>query len=215
MTADPIAGPPPGPRAVIFDFGGVLSNMRWDVSRQLEDAHGLPRGAIMETLYRTPTWAAIERGRGDRTDWLREAHRLLEDKAGRVLPPLHDAWRAAHHLIAENVALAAALRPAYRTAILSNADASLRHRLRESRIHDLFDVVISSAEEGIAKPEPAIYRLAATRLRVPAEACVFIDDYEPNVAAAVDVGMRGILFRIDRAHDLNVLLAEMGIEGQA
>ena len=141
-----------------------------------------------------------------------EAHQLLEDRAGRSLPRLHDAWRAAQHLITENVALARALRPAYRTAILSNADASLRGRLREQRIHDLCDVVVSSAEEGIAKPEPAIYRLAAERLGLPPGACVFVDDFEPNVAAAGDVGMRGLLFRIDRGHDLRALLAEAGVD---
>jgi len=205
MTAHPPV------RAVIFDYGGVLSNMRWDVSRQLEDAHGLPRGAIMETLYRTPTWGEIERGRGDRAAWLAEAHRLLEARAGRPLPRLHDAWRGAHQPVADNVALARALRPAYRTAILSNADRSLRERLRATGLHDLFDAIVSSAEEGMAKPEPAIYRLAAERLAVPPTACVFVDDFEPNVEAAVAVGMRGVLFYIDRGHDLRAMLADLGL----
>ena len=34
-----------GIRGVIFDFGGVLVDMRWDVSAGLEEAHGLPRHA--------------------------------------------------------------------------------------------------------------------------------------------------------------------------
>jgi putative hydrolase of the HAD superfamily len=196
---------------VIFDYGGVLLNMRWDVSRQLEDAHGLPRGTVIESLYRTPTWRGIERGRGDRQAWLQEAHALLEEKVGRALPRLHETWREAQHPIDANVALAGALRPAYRTAILSNADASLRERLRETGLHDLFDTIVSSAEEGLAKPEAAIYRLAAARLDLAPDACVFIDDYEANVEAAVSVGMQGILFRIDRSDDLRAMLAELGV----
>ena len=39
--------------AVLFDFGGVLYDMRWDVAHELADAHGLPHGAIIDTLYRT------------------------------------------------------------------------------------------------------------------------------------------------------------------
>ena len=199
-------------RGVVLDFGGVIWNMRWDVCRELERAHGLPRGAIFETLYRTPTWRAIERGSGDRQAWLGEAHRLLEAKVGRQLPRLHEAWRAAQHLIAENVSLVRALRPAYRIGILSNADRSLRERLRDGLgIHDLFDAMVGSAEVGMAKPEPAIYRLAAERLGVPAEACVFIDDYELNVAAAAEVGMRGICYRVDHGHDLGAKLAEVGV----
>jgi putative hydrolase of the HAD superfamily len=201
----------PPVRAVIFDFGGVLIDMRWDVAAGLERTHGLPRGSILETLYRTPTWAAIERGRGEIAAWRDEAHRLLEAHAGRPLPRLHDAWNAARHLIHPNVALARRLRPAYRTGILSNADVSLRGRLRELAIHDLFDTVVSSAEEGLAKPEPEIYRLAAERIGTPPDACVFVDDAEGNVRAAEAIGMRAILYRVDRGEDLTAALARLGV----
>jgi putative hydrolase of the HAD superfamily len=199
-------------RGVVLDFGGVIWNMRWDVARALEDAHGVPRGAVFETLYRTPAWAAIQCGRGDRDAWRAEAHRLLEARAGRPLPRLHESWRAAQHPIEENLALVRALRPAYRVSILSNADATLRSRLRDGlAIHDLFDDVVCSAEVGLAKPDPAVYRLAAERLGLPTAACVFVDDLEANVEAARQTGMRGIFFRVDRGHDLRARLAELGV----
>ena len=206
-SAKPSRTDVPGVRGVIFDFGGVLIDMRWDVSAGLEDAHGLPRHALLDTLYRTPTWHEIERGQGDLVAWRAEAHRLLEERAGRALPRLHDAWVAARHLIRANVRLARQLRPAYRTAILSNADQSLRGRLRQLGIHDLFDTVVSSAEEGIAKPDAEIYRRAAERLGLPPESCVFVDDYEGNVRAAEALGMKGIVYRVDRGHDLAELLS--------
>ena len=56
-------------RAVVFDFGGVLWDMRWDVARQLDQAHGLPRSSVFETLYRTDAWHGIERGVGDLAEW--------------------------------------------------------------------------------------------------------------------------------------------------
>ncbi|MGH7321457.1 MAG: HAD family hydrolase [Candidatus Rokuibacteriota bacterium] len=197
---------------LIFDFGGVLWNMRWDVAKALEAAHGVPVNALAETLYRTPTWAALERGVGDREAWLEEAHRLLEARVARSLPRLHEAWRATQQPIAETISLLHALRPSYRMAILSNADASLRSRLRDGLgIPDLFDDIICSAEVGIAKPEPAIYRLVAARLGLPAEACVFVDDSEPNVEAARAIGMRGVFFRVDRGDDLRTLLAAHGV----
>ncbi len=103
------------------------------------------------------------------------------------------------------------LRPAHRVGILSNADLSLRQRLGELGIADLFDDVICSAEVGMAKPEPAIYRLAAGQLGLPPEACVFVDDYEPHVIAAEEVGMCGILLRVDRGQDLRAELAVLGV----
>src|SRR5256885_8175673 len=82
------------PRAVIFDFGGVIWNMGWDSARDLEAAHGLPAGSLHATLYGGDAWRLVERGRGDRETWLAGAHRALEELARRPLPPLHPQWRA-------------------------------------------------------------------------------------------------------------------------
>jgi epoxide hydrolase-like predicted phosphatase len=203
----------PAPAAgLILDFGGVLWNMRWDVCRELEDAHGLERGLVFSTLYRTETWRAIERGRGDPDAWRAEAHHALEARAGRPLPPLHDAWRAAQGPIAATADLVRALRPRYRLGILSNADRTLRARLRTGLpIYDLFDDVVCSAEVGLAKPEPEIYVLACERLGLPPGACVFVDDHEPNITAAEAVGLRAVLYRVDRGDDLGGQLAVVGV----
>lgn len=199
-------------RAVIFDFGGVIWNMRWDLSRELEAAYGLPRGSIFTTLYGSDAWRELERGRGDRDAWLEGAHQALEQLAGRPLPPLHAEWRAAEAPIRENIALVKALRKELRTGILSNADATLRARLTDGLgIVDLFDDIVISAEVGLAKPEPAIYALACARLGLPPGACVFVDDHEPNVSAAEAAGLRAIHYRVDRGDDLRAQLATAGV----
>ncbi|MBI2525065.1 MAG: HAD family phosphatase [Candidatus Rokubacteria bacterium] len=198
--------------AVILDFGGVLWDMRWDVASALDADHGLPRSSVFETLYRTDAWREIERGVGDPAAWRESAHRALEARARRPLPPLHDRWREAQHAIAPTLALVRALRPPYKVSILSNADATLRHRLeREIRIHDLFDDIVCSAEVGMAKPEPAIFHLAADRLGVAPARCVFVDDWDENVAAAERVGMQAVLFRVDRGDDLRARLGALGV----
>ncbi len=197
---------------MVLDFGGVLWDMRWDVARALDRAHGLPRSSVFDTLYRSETWRAIERGTGDPEAWREEAHRALEERAGRPLPRLHEEWRKAQVAIEPNVELARALRPDYKISILSNADVSLRRRLEdEIGIHHLFDDIVCSAEIGIAKPEPAVFHLACERLGLPPAECVFVDDHEPNVKAAQDVGMPAVLFRVDRGDDLRVQLRALGV----
>ena len=197
---------------MVLDFGGVLWNMRWDVARELDRAHGLPRSSVFDTLYRSETWRAIERGRGDPEAWREEAQRALEERAGRPLPRLHEEWRKAQVTIGPNVELARALRPDYKISILSNADVSLRRRLEHDiGIHHLFDDIVCSAEIGIAKPEPAVFHLACERLGLPPAECVFVDDHEPNVKAAQDVGMPAVLFRVDRGDDLRVQLRALGV----
>ena len=186
--------------------------MRWEVARELDRAHGLPRLSVFETLYRNPTWEAIERGRGDRLAWLAGAHRTLEERAGRPLPPLHEEWRAAQRPIEPNLELARALGGSYKLSILSNADLTLRDRLeREMHIHHLFDDIVCSAEVGMAKPEPGIYTIAARRLGVAPAECVFVDDLDTNVEAARSVGMQAVLFRTDKGDDLRRQLAAIGV----
>ncbi len=199
-------------RALIFDFGGVITNMRWDVARELEQQHGLEKNALLRTLYDADDWRAVEVGAGDIELWREAAHRRLEEAAGRTLPPLHEQWRRSWGLIEENIALIRALRPPYRVGILSNADVTLEERLRDGiGLRDLFDDVISSAVVGMAKPERDIYLLAAERLRMPPEECAFIDDTERNVIAARETGMAAIHFRVHRGDDLAAQLAELGV----
>ncbi len=186
--------------------------MRWDVARELDQAHGLPRSSVFETLYRCPAWRDVERGIGDPAAWRAGAHRALEERAGRPLPPLHEEWKKAQTAIEPNLELVRALRPDYKLSVLSNADLSLRGRLeRDMGVHHLFDDIVCSAEVGMAKPEPAVFRLAALRLGVAPEQCVFVDDWDQNIDAARGVGMQAVLHRVDKGDDLRAQLETLGV----
>jgi putative hydrolase of the HAD superfamily len=188
--------------------------MRWDVARELDRAHGLPRSSVFETLYRSDAWHGIERGMGDVAEWTDAAHRELERRAGCPLPRLHDEWRQAQTSIAANVELVRRLRARYKLSVLSNADVSLRGRLERDGIHGLFDDIVVSAEVGMAKPDPAIFRLAAERLGLAPTECVFVDDWDQNVEAAREVGMRGVLHRAHKGDDLSQQLLALGIAAE-
>lgn len=203
-------------RGLIFDFGGVITDMRWDVARQLEEAHGLERNALLRTLYDSDEWRAVQIGEGDIEAWREASHRALEEAAGRPLPPLHQQWRESVRLIRENVELIRSLRSQYRIAVLSNADHTLEERIRDGLgIADLFDTVVCSAAVGMAKPDHRVYKLAAERLGLPPEECLFIDDHEGNVEAAREVGMAAVHFRVHRGDDLAAQLAEHSVRAAA
>ena len=200
-------------RGLIFDFGGIITNMRWDVARQLEEEHGLERGAMFRSLYDCDEWREVEVGRGDIDAWRAAAHRRLEEAVGRTLPPLYQRWRESVRIIRENVELIRSLRPPYRIAVLSNADKTLEERIRDGLgISDLFDTVVCSAAVGMAKPDHRVYRLAAERLGLPEQECLFVDDFELNVTAAREAGMTAIHYRVHRGDDLRAQLAEHGVQ---
>ncbi|HEY7262478.1 MAG TPA: HAD family phosphatase [Trebonia sp.] len=76
------------------------------------------------------------------------------------------------------------------TALLSNSWGPTGYP-REDFPH-LFDAVVISGEVGMRKPEPRIFRHAAELLDLEPEHCVFVDDLEANVTAAVGCGMMGV-----------------------
>jgi putative hydrolase of the HAD superfamily len=58
---------------------------------------------------------------------------------------------------------------------------------------DLFDAVVISAEVGMRKPEPRIFRHATELLGLQPGECIFVDDIKANVAAAEQLGFTGVL----------------------
>jgi putative hydrolase of the HAD superfamily len=57
------------------------------------------------------------------------------------------------------------------------------------------DFIIYSHEVGLAKPDPRIYQLTCERLGAQPAEIIFLDDFEPCVAAACAYGLHGIRFR--------------------
>ncbi len=57
-----------------------------------------------------------------------------------------------------------------------------------------FDGILVSGDEGIKKPDPAIYELLLDRYQIDRKTAIFIDDSLRNVAAAEKIGLRSIHF---------------------
>ncbi len=79
-------------------------------------------------------------------------------------------------------------------------------------VDELFEAVIDSSAVGMRKPDPRIYQLALKRMDVSRpQSSAFLDDFEPNVTAARDLGMHGVLVGDDivpALTELDRILAE-------
>src|SRR5690606_19842598 len=85
-------------------------------------------------------------------------------------------------------AVAAARRAGVRTGLISNSWGEALVYDRE-RLGDLFDAWVISHEVGLRKPDPEIYAIAAERIGVEPEGCVFVDDLGGNLKPARAMGM--------------------------
>jgi HAD superfamily hydrolase (TIGR01509 family) len=75
-------------------------------------------------------------------------------------------------------------------AVLSNWDAGLHEHLAVLDLTTYFAAVLTSAEVGVAKPDPALFEIALERLRVPAERALHVGDDGDDETGAAAAGMR-------------------------
>jgi putative hydrolase of the HAD superfamily len=182
-------------RAVIFDFGGVLTTAVWDTFAAFCRNEGLEPDAIKRLFTEDPEAVKLlrelETGRLSEDDFEREfGRRLGLESPERLIDSMFAGMRPADAMIAAVRAIRAAR---IKTGLLTNS-WSTEHYDR-ALLAELFDGVVISGEVGMHKPQPEIYRLAAERVGVPPEECVFVDDLRENCEGAEAVGMTAILHR--------------------
>lgn len=117
-------------------------------------------------------------------------------------------WRENIRPIEDMFTLLERLKPNYSLGALSNISKEfLDYKRKKFKLDRYFREIVSSGYTGIPKPDPRIYMLAADRMGVTPEDCLFIDDVESVLIPARDLGMKTILFRDQKAleHDLRSL----------
>ena len=82
------------------------------------------------------------------------------------------------------------------TGLVTNGPSQIqREKLHRLGIADLFPIVIISEEVGVAKPDPAIFRLALDRAGVPASQSAFVGDNPAvDIAGAQAAGLMSIWY---------------------
>ena len=88
------------------------------------------------------------------------------------------------------------LKKKYKLGIIANQIPGAEKRLEEMGIRRYFDVIVSSAEEGVAKPDPRIFNIALTRAGCAPEQAVMIGDRIDNdIVPAKQMGMKTVWIR--------------------
>lgn len=178
-------------RAVIFDFGGVLSTNDdlSEIGRFLAKKYKIDPKTVDEITLRGWLKARIN-PRYDHLFWDELATTL-----GISSRALQREYLRFPQRVPEVIEYVRALkRRGYTVAMLSNQIESWHQLLMKRwRLTRLFDVVITSYGSGLAKPDPAIYHLTLKKLKLPANTCVYIDDRKANLRPAEALGIKTIL----------------------
>lgn len=183
--------------AVLFDYGVVLSGppdpVAWARMQQIaaldpetfERAYWAPRHDYDRGHYTgREYWLATGRAAGIE---------LTDDAIEALIEADTDLWTQENEpMIAWAARLQSVGTP---TGILSNLGDAMTEGVttRQPWIAG-FDHALWSHTVRMAKPEAAIYRLAANGLHTPPEAILFIDDRSDNIAGAHAAEMQTVLY---------------------
>jgi len=197
---------------VLFDYGGTLDGEGWhwfDRTLHLYRRAGcdLADDEIKRAFYRAEDAIADEARRARyRLRPLLERHvelqiDVLGDRARPFARTIVDGFCAiSEQGWAQARGLLSRLHGVVRLGVVSNYYGNLAVQLDEAGLSPLLDTVVESTYVGVAKPDPAIYRIAAERLGVdPAEAVMVGDNFDRDCLAAKRAGMRAIWIRRDGA----------------
>jgi putative hydrolase of the HAD superfamily len=192
--------PAPGRNAaVLFDFGGVITESPFEAFQRYEADHGLPPGFIRTvnaTNYHDNAWARLERNElgfdafcdafeaearaaGGQVD----ARALFALFSGRLRPEMVEVVRrCSRH---------------FKTGLLTNNFVTTLPDDRQpvlAELLSLFDAVIESSVIGVRKPDIRFYLRACDALAIRPDEAVFLDDLGVNLKAARALGMVTIKF---------------------
>jgi putative hydrolase of the HAD superfamily len=192
-------------RAVISDFGGVLTSPLLESFAGLMQASGISLesvGKAMATIAdrdgSNPLFE-LETGRLTEAAFFAAISEQLSADRGSAVSLDGFGERYFRHL-EPNEPMIDYMRElrgrGHKMAICTN-------NIREWEAHwramlpvdEIFDVVVDSAFVGSRKPEPQIYEITLERLGAAPEEAVFVDDVELNCEGARQLGITAIRFR--------------------
>ena len=186
-------------RAILFDFGGVLwHNMDRQACAHWARELGMESTSLEERVFKSPALTRATLGEISSAEMWREigAALGLDETQSRQLG---ENFFQGGQLNEELLTFARQMRPHYQLGILSNAWDNARADFTERLgLGEIFELLVISAEEGLAKPDPRIYQIAVERLGLRPPEVVFLDDRVENVAAAHQLGMRAVHYQNNR-----------------
>lgn len=181
-------------RGLIVDYGGVLTTDVFASFRRFCEAEGLAADTVRDRFMSDPEARGLlerlETGRAHEAEFEAAFGKLLGVAPERLIDRMFGFMVPDEAMVAGVLTARSA---GVRTAMLSNSWGEDRYD--HAQLERLFDAWVISGEVGVRKPDPEIYALAAERIGLPPEECVFVDDLPGNLKPARALGMATVVHR--------------------
>ena len=198
-------------KALVLDFGGVVTRTLFETHDLSEKALGLPSGTL---TWRgpfdpdsDPLWKSMQADEISERDYWRARTLEVAELLGESWTEMSDFVKAARGADPEPVMRPEALNAidivrnaGGKLAILSNEldlfyGAEFRNKLPFMK-H--FDVIVDATYTNILKPDPRAYAACCEALQLAPQDCVFVDDQLRNIRGGEACGMQCVHFDVQR-----------------
>jgi 2-haloacid dehalogenase len=182
--------------AVIFDLGNVL--IAWDPHPAIAKAVGAERAAhfLADEEFDFTAWnhqqdagrpwdEGEEAAVTSHPHWEGAIRGYRENFPDSLVGAIEDTVQILRELHAAGIPL---------FALTNWSEEMFPVALNRFDFLDLFDDIIVTGEERVAKPDPRIFEILQERIGHSLHDCIFIDDSQGNVEAAAKAGLDAILF---------------------
>lgn len=213
-------------RALILDFGGVITRTLFETHAESEAALGLAPGTL---TWRGPfdpagdeLWRSMQADEITEREYWRRRTVEVGELVGADWSQMSDFVLAARGADPDAIirpearaAVAAAAAAGVRLALLSNEldlfyGDDFRHRL--PFLND-FDLIHDATYSGLLKPDARAYQACLKDLGLEAKDCLFVDDQTRNIAGAEKLGLPSVHFDVrDPAEGYRRALAHFDIK---
>jgi putative hydrolase of the HAD superfamily len=201
--------------AVLWDYGGIFTASPFAAAHAYARAQDVEPDEMLRVVFGSydadtdHVWHQLERGEISFVEALTQIKADAEAAGFRFdtgeMFSMMVTDEIDRTLVVETVRLVRA--KGLRTAIVTNNIREYGDAWRaQFPLDELFDAIVDSCEEGVRKPDPAIFRTALERLGVTDPTrVIFLDDFEGNLVAARALGMHAILVGPDPRPALDAL----------
>jgi putative hydrolase of the HAD superfamily len=196
-------------KALLLDFGSVISKSLFERLPQIEKKLHLPKGTFQWRGSLDPDsdalWMSMQRDEISERDYWRLRAAEIGKLAGFTNWNFLDLMNYCKDQHYEDILRSEALEiielckhAGLKVGILSNELALFYGQVWVDNLPFMpqMDCFLDATHHHILKPDPKAYQLAIDALGVPAKEILFVDDQLRNIGGAIRVGMRTLHFDI-------------------
>lgn len=180
---------------IVFDMGGVLVDFSAELFSKRLHIGAEGQELLTRHLLRTTDWVRLDRGTITEEEVAAHACARLPEELHAAVDYIVNHWNEPISPVEGTADVARALKArGYTLYLLSNASRRQHDYWPDIPGSECFSGKVISADLHLLKPEAAIYQALFRKFSLTPANCVFIDDFPPNIEAAENAGMQGIVF---------------------